>query len=432
MFTRLRVTYTVWIGYAALLFALLSISVAPRWQNSAQASVVFETSSPRYQVLHAFGGQQAPAGDRPYGYVIPDRVGNVYGTTSDGGGGGQFNFPFGVIYKLDRNGKETVLHKFNGGPTDGEIPWAGLVADPVGNLYGTTSGGGSLNFGSVFKLSNTGSERLLYSFHGNDGAIPLAALVIDAAGNLYGTTTGCGASGLNCGDQFGKVFKIDQSGKETVLHTFTKTNGGGEFPQSGLIRDAAGNLYGTTQASGGVGHGTVYKLDTAGRETVLHTFMGPEGKWPQFGSLIADASGNLYGVTNNGGKSNVGVVFKLAPTGKFTVLYDFKGGVDGGNPNAPLVRDAAGNIYGTAPWGGGIGCGGGPGCGIIFKIDSAGRKSVLHSFSSGNDGANPLDGLIADSSGNLYGVTEWGGDTTVQCGGITTGCGVVFKLSLGR
>jgi uncharacterized repeat protein (TIGR03803 family) len=206
---------------------------------------------------------------------------------------------------------ETVLYAFTGG-SDGGGPYAGLIADRAGNLYGTTIGGGASHNGVVFKLSPSGAETVLYSFTGGsgDGAGPSAGLIADRAGNLYGTTLFGGAS------NFGTVFKLSPSGTETVQHSFTGSDG--VFPRAGLIADRAGNLYGT--ADGFTSNaGTVFKLSPSGTETVLHSFAGSDGAIPQAG-LIADRAGNLYGATFNttsfpGGASGNGAVFKLTGTG---------------------------------------------------------------------------------------------------------------------
>jgi uncharacterized repeat protein (TIGR03803 family) len=256
--------------------------------------------------------------------------------------------------------------------------------------------------------------------------------LVQDAGNLYGTTVGCA---FQCGDLLGKVFKLDKTGKETVLHTFT---GGadGAIPLAGLIRDVSGNLYGTTSGGGASGGGVVYKVDHAGKFTVLHCFTGADGSGPGMGHLIRDSSGNLYGTTQIGGDlsacdgSGCGVVFKLDPTGKETVLYSFKGGDDWGHPNMPLARGPRGDLYSTTYYGGGyFACGGQAGCGTAFKVDTAGKETVLHRFRSGTDGANPFQGLVSDAAGNLYGTTQWGGNPNIRCGNTTTGCGVVFKLT---
>jgi uncharacterized repeat protein (TIGR03803 family) len=250
----------------------------------------------------------------------------------------------------------TVLYSFNGG-TDGAQPHAGLVRDAAGNLYGTTiRGGGGSNLGTVFKLDTTGAETVLYSFTGfPDGAKPRAGLVLDAAGNLYGTTYHGGASDL------GTVFRLDTTGAETVLHSFSGRDG--QNPYAGLVRDAAGNFYGTTQNGGGdFAAGTVFKLDTTGKETVLHSFTGGSDGANPYAGLIRDAAGNFYATTFTGGAYGFGTVFKLDATGNETVLYSFTGGADGGHSRAGLIRDAAGNLYGTT------GLGGAFSLGTVFKL----------------------------------------------------------------
>jgi uncharacterized repeat protein (TIGR03803 family) len=239
------------------------------------------------------------------------------------------------------------------------------VRDTLGNFYGTTVNGGVYDRGTVFKLDTTGMETVLYSFSGTDGAIPDTSLVRDTQGNLYGTTGNGGAYNL------GTVFKVDATGNETVLHSFTGTGGDGANTFAGLVRDAPGNLYGTTAFGGDLSHcngrgcGIVFKVDKTGKETVLYSFTGPDGALPTAG-LVRDAQGSLYGATGEGGASNQGVVFRLDLTGKVTVLYSFtEMGGDGSLPAATLLQDAHGNLYGTTTWGG---LGGISGHGTVFKL----------------------------------------------------------------
>ena len=339
---------------------------------------------------------------------------------------------------------ESVLYSFEGSP-DGAFPVAGLARDAQGNLYGTTEEGGNpgacphygrYDCGTVFKVDTTGKETVLYSFTGGaDGANPHAGLVPDAQGNLYGTTyfggdPACVSEGTyGCGT----VFKLDTSGNETVLHSFAGHPGDGANPEAGLVRDAQGNLYGTTLTGGsggpelcsGVGGcGTVFKLDTTSKETVLYSFTGvPDGEEPDAG-LVRDAQGNLYGTTYNGGASNLGTVFELDTTGKETVLHSFTGtGGDGSEPYGGLVLDAQGNLYGTTSFGGASGDG------TVFELDTAGKETVLYSFTgTGGDGAYPsgLVRLVRDAQGNLYGTTYEGGDLACDA---PYGCGTVFKLT---
>ena len=300
----------------------------------------------------------------------------------------------------------TLLYSFKGG-TDGDAPVAGLLRDAAGNLYGTTFYGGTSSNGTVFKLDATGTETVLYSFTGGaDGGNPQGGLIRDAAGNFYGTTYYGGIPTCQCGT----VFKLDTTGTETVLHSFTGTDGAS--PQAGLLRDASGNLYGTTSNGGAVYDGTVFKVDTTGAETVLHSFAGGNDGWGPHAGLLRDAAGNLYGTTPYGGLPGSGTVFKLDSTGAKTVLHNFFDHPDGKSPWAGLVGDAAGELYGTTQYGGTYGKG------TVFKLDKAGRGTMLHSF-SGPDGATPSAGLILDRAGNLYGTTYAGGASDE---------GTVFKL----
>ena len=339
--------------------------------------------------LHSFWGGD---GLGSFSGLIRDKTGNLYGTTEEGGipeGNGMAplcDFGCGAVFKLDTAGKLTVVHAFTGG-TDGGGPEAGLVRDDAGNLYGVTTGGGN----------------------GNECPGP-------------GYLTGCGV-----------VFKIDTNGKETVLHAFSW--GEGWWPSGELLRDSHGNLYGLTLYGGNYqcsywGCGTVFKIDTRGKETVLYNFPGgSSGEYPQ-GSLTQDSLGNLYGTASGVGyESNCcGLVFKLDKAGKETVVYAFQGSPDGGYPMGGVIRNQLGNLFGTTEGGGLNSCKGNPGCGTIFKIDSSGKETVLYSFTGGSDGAEPEDGLVLDHAGNLYGTAPYGGD--LSCGfSYPSGCGVVFKLS---
>jgi uncharacterized repeat protein (TIGR03803 family) len=305
-----------------------------------------------------------------------------------------------------------VLYNF-GGSSDGGDPYASLIRDAAGNLYSTFGYGGGTSFsGGVFKVAPDGTETVLYSFTGGaDGAFPEAGLIRDNAGNLYGTTTQGGS------DNIGVVFKVDPSGTETVLHSFT---GGadGVIPVGGLLRDAAGNLYGTTSQGGTSNDGILFKISPSGKETILHTFTGStkDGKYPSYTSLLTDAQGNLYGVTEEGGSADGGILYKLSKTGKLTILHSFTGGTtDGCNVLGTPFRDAAGNFYGTTS-----SCGT-DNLGTVWKVNKYGKEKVLHSFAGGtSDGEYPLAGVIMDAEGNLWGNTETGGATKF---------GTVYKIS---
>jgi uncharacterized repeat protein (TIGR03803 family) len=351
-----------------------------------------------FTVLYSFKGGRD--GAYPMSGLVRDGRGNLYGTTSAGGASNN-----GTVFKLDATGTEAVLYSFcmRTNCADGALPVAGLLRDKVGNLYGTASGGGTSGNGVVFKLDASGKETVLRRFAGDpkDGAYPQAGLIQDAAGNLYGTTT----NGGSFGD--GIVFKLDKAGKETVLYHFTGGVDGGDPQYGRLVRDPAGNLYGTTYTGGsfscgGDGCGTVFKLNKAGKETVFHNFSSQQDGQP-FAGLIRDPAGNLYGTTAFGGPAQNGVVFKLDSTGAETILHSFTGGSDGGFPYGGLLRDAAGNLYGSTN------AGGPSGWGVVFKLDATDTETVLYSFTGGTDGGSPYGDLIQDGAGNLYGTTNVGG-----------------------
>jgi uncharacterized repeat protein (TIGR03803 family) len=332
----------------ASMFALAMVLLAPGQLEAG-------SSTPSYQVLYTFQGP--PDGAFAQAGLIRDANGTLYGTTLGGGTGtcSQSYEGCGTVFAVDSNGQETVLHHFAGYQTDGEFPDASLVQDSSGNLYGTTSKGGTGSCyngcGTVFKVDNTGAETVLYNFAGGtDGATPVGALILDANRSLYGTTSQGGPA------NYGTVFKVDGNGTETVLYSFTGGADGG-LPQADLIFDTAGNLYGTTRIGGtgcsGVGCGVVFKLDSTGKETVLHSFKTfPDGAYP-YGGLIWDSQGNLYGTTLGGGYKHrycpqgCGTIFRLAPTGKETVLYRFPNLSTGEQPTGAVVRDSAGNLYGA-------------------------------------------------------------------------------------
>ena len=386
-----------------------------------------------YSVVYTFTG--GTDGAVPDASLIRDEVGNIYSTTSSGGNDSScstYGVPgCGVVFKLDAAGTETVLDTFTGG-TDGGSPFAGLIRDAKGNLYGTTSTGGNgiLPAGTVFKLDNTGQLTVLHSFCSSancaDGNTPNAG-VIPYAGSLYGTTLGGGEFCVESGG-CGVVFKVDPTGAETVLYSFA---GGadGAAPYGSLIRDGAGNLYGTTSGGGANGVGTVFKLSLAGAETVLYAFTGGADGATPFAGLIRDEAGNLYGTTSAGGLSGQGTVFKVNPAGKETALYSFSGGKDGGYPEASLVQDAQGNLYGTTFFGGLASSPCFSFCGVVFKVDTTRRETVLYSFTGGADGLNPVAGLMPGKAGELYGTTAYGGADSAPSCQTGIGCGVVFKLA---
>jgi uncharacterized repeat protein (TIGR03803 family) len=369
------------------------------------------------KVFHTFRG--GSDGAYPESVLIIDASGSFYGTTNAGGGGTgcqNGDLGCGTVFRLNSDGSESVLYAFNGGG-DGAIPTAGLIEDLAGNLYGTTAGGGTANLGTIFRLTPNNVETVLYSFQGgSDGASP-NGLIGDGAGNFYGTTGAGGSNGL------GTVFEIVAGGNEKVLYAFQGGSDGSE-PGAGLIRDSSGNLYGTTGLGGGgtgcddgdLGCGVVFKLAPDGTETVLYAFQGGnDGAFPE-ASLIRDGAGNFYGTTVGGGPDNRGTIFRLTPGGTETVLYAFKGTRDGDSPEAGLVMDDNGNLYGSTS-NGGRGCGG-SGCGTAFEVSSMGHEKILYAFHSGR-GRFPGAALLLGPHGDLYGTTLEGGKANQ---------GVVFKL----
>ena len=324
-------------------------------------------------------------------------------------------------------GTETVLYSFTGG-SDGSIPIGGVIRDRAGNLYGTALHGGTTNnycntsCGTVYKISPDGTFTVLYTFTGgSDGGNPFAGLIADKKGNLYGTTEQGSSGTQNCGPfGCGVVFELSPTGVETVLYNFRGyQDGDGDNPGAGLTMDDAGNLYGTTFQGGTTSCdcGTVFRLAPDGTETVLHRFNGSDGNGPVLGNLILDASGNIYGTADYQGPGGCGVAFKLTPKGRETVLHGFACGSDGGYPFSGLIGDTSGNLYGAAS------SYGANGHGVVFELTPDGTETVLYAFAGGNDGAFPYGGLLARKH-HLYGTTYSGGGSAT----CSNGCGTIFKV----
>jgi uncharacterized repeat protein (TIGR03803 family) len=403
-------------------------------EYSNQTEAVIPGGGPGTEnVLYNFAGGSDPK--LPYAGVIFDKAGNLYGTTEFGGTNNQGTV-FEVIPSSNGTWTESILYSFTGGE-DGAQPYGGLAFDSAGNLYGTTNFGGSTNCnlgcGTVFTLtpgSNGWTESVLYTFTGgSDGHEPYARLLFDAAGNLYGTTLLGGNIGSVCSSGCGTVFKLTRGSSgwtESVIYAF---EGGTDAasPYDGLAFDSAGNLYGSTYAGGASGNGTVFKLapnSSSWTESVIHSFAGGyDGTYP-YGDLILDAKGNLYGTAFQGGHQGYGMVFELTPTAKGgwreRLIHGFAN-VPAGNPVAGLVMDTTGNLYGTTMLGvATTPCAGG--CGTLFKLTPASNGwtyKVVHEFGKGTDGYHPTGDLILDPTGNLYGTTQAGG---------AQGSGMVFQI----
>ena len=340
------------------------------------AGAVYKVSAAGVEtVLYNFTG--GVDGGNPEGGVIGDGQGNLYGTTFAGGIAN-----FGVVFKLSGSGQETVLYSFTGG-ADGGSPRAGVIRDAIGNLYGTTSAGGILclfvlpGCGVVYKVDQNNQETVLFTFNLFSGYQPPSGLVRDPDGNLYGVAEGGAVNE-------GAVYKLTPDGQETVLYSFNEAStGDGQEPLGTLVLDPAGNLYGTTVDGGnGIPYpccGAIFKISPSGMETIIFEFRGADGESPYAG-VIRDAAGNLYGTTSEGGASGLGTVFKVSPSGVETVLHSFTGGSDGSGPEAGLLMDATGNLFGTTL------SGGVSGGGVVFKIDPTGLETVLYQFPGSKGG----------------------------------------------
>lgn len=387
------------------------------------------------KLLHSFAG--GSDGIQPYASLIFDGAGNLYGATLYGGSG-QCGIVFRLSHRLNGAWDETILHEFSGGD-DGCSPWAGLTIDGSGNLYGTTYGEPSYNlYGNVFQLSQQtdGKWRLkvLHTFTGGDGGgIPTGGMAFDEAGNLYGT------AGLGGAYSNGVVFELSPRAngdwKEKVLHSFHGEDG--SQPGGNLVFDESGNLYGTASAGGrSCSCGTVFELTKeAGGGwgwKLLHKFDGKDGDLPEGGPLL-DKAGNLYGTAYFGGAYGYGSVYELSPgaDGKWNkrLLHSFKhNGTDGTSPSANLILDTSGNLYSTTTFGGASpNCN--YGCGTVFELSPAANgkwtEKVLYNF-NGNRGEYPVSGLIFDDMGNLYGSAA--GDAPSGCNAEGV-CGAVFEVT---
>jgi uncharacterized repeat protein (TIGR03803 family) len=316
-------------------------------------------------LLSQFDGHAAGAG--PIASLWRDANGDLFGTTPYTHGTGKVRAG-GTVFEITASGTQKVLHRFTLDDPAGYEPQGGVIADSAGNLYGTTELGGAYRYGTAWKLAPGGAMTVLHGFaaYADDGAQPIGTLTMDASGNLYGATESGGAAQAG-----GTVFKIAPDGTESVLYSFGVTGSDGFRPGGGVLLDAASNFYGTTTLGGRNMNGAVYKLAPDGTETILHSFeQYLDGAQPM-GSLVADAKGNLYGTTSEGGLTNFGTVFEVAHDGTFRTVHTFntigRQMRNGGRPQAGLTIDTVGSLYGTTVMGGGKGE---PiAYGTVFKID---------------------------------------------------------------
>jgi uncharacterized protein (TIGR03437 family) len=430
-------------------FHVVATSNASPAQTATATVTVTAASS--YAMLHSFSGgfESAP--------LVQGTDGNYYGTTEM------------VAFKIDPSGNFTQLSQLSSSP---DAPISPLIQASDGNFYGTTSEGGASGLGSIFRIDASGNVTVMSSFAytypgATGGAWPWAGLIQGRDGNFYGTTYSGGR--ISCtpygfgvpaygpygyGNYIqesgcGTVFRMDPHGNVSVLHAFAG-QADGSFPQAPLIQASDGNFYGTTSAGGANGFGTVFRMDSSGNLTTLHSFSGPDGNGPA-APLVQASDGSLYGTVpwisqeQNGQPVSLqnacvtcppgtgGGVFKIDTSGSFTLMHSFSG-PDGAFPVAPLVQGSDGNFYGTTWAGGDLTCGS-PywtsdypyprqgGCGTVFKMDPSGNVTVLHAFAQPpSDGAAPYAGLLLGKDGQLYGTTFFGG-TSVSFG-------TVFRLSV--
>ena len=406
------------IGAAALVAGCALPLSSSKGQGDMQPPVAMPNSAgivphvvpgSSYQVLYRFD-RKLRDGVHPLAGLV-NVNGTLYGTTSSGG-----KYGHGTVYSVTTTGTESVLHDFRKNGSDGEYPHSGLI-DIRGTLYGTTKSGGAYGSGTVFSITTTGTEKVLYSFGGSgDGAEPYAGLV-EVKGTLYGTTQ---FGGKTCGSTTcGTVFSVSTTGQERVLYEFAGGSDGAN-PVAGLI-DVNGALYGTT-FNGGLcssnifGCGTVFSVTTTGTEKVLHSFgKGDDGVSPAAG--LVDVNGVLYGTTLAAGCC-WGTVFSVTTAGKERVLHTFRGSSGGYFPEAGLT-DIKGTLFGTTAAGGKYRHG------TLYSVTTTGTEQVVHSFGGDSaDGADPVANLM-ELNGTLYGTTKGGGDTCLSF----SSCGTVFAFS---
>ncbi len=379
------------------------IGTTPSGGSSDDGKIFQMTLGGVVTVLHTFGFISQGDGANPSSALIRASDGNFYGTTL---GGGSFG---GSMYEMTPNGTLKVRHLFGSG-RDGFQPISGLIQATDGNLYGTTTNGGCTptgtfcipGNGTIFRMTPDGFFTILKSFpFGTEGRNPAAALIQATDGNLYGTLLNGGYyGGYNSG--FGSVIQMNLNGTTTVLYTFTGGMDGGN-PSAALLQGSDLNFYGTTLRGGAFNQGTVFKITLSGGFSVMHAFTGGADGGGAYSALIQATDGNFYGTTYSGGAAGYGTVFKITPSGLFSVVHAFTGGTDGGRSYSALLQAADGNFYGTTADGGALGYG------TVFKITPSGVFSVVYTFSGGTDGGSSYSALIQAPDGSFYGTTYAGG-----------------------
>ena len=357
--------------------------------------------------LFSFGQSN---GAQPASGLVQGSDGTLYGTTQIGGAGGN-----GTVFRITSSGGFSSLFSFTGtgGPYPGANPVADLVFGTNGNLYGTTSSGGTGNCGTIFEVTTSGVFTPLVSFTGTNGAASgdyPVGLVLGKDGNFYGTTQMGGTNDIEFGGD-GTVFRMTPNGGFTNLHCFNGADGAN--PYAGVTQGTNGNFYGTAQAGGVYGWGTVFEMTPGGMLATLVSFDNTNGASPQAG-LIQAKDGNFYGTTYSDGGTNAGIVFRMTPAGALTVLFSF-GNTNGANPYASLVQGVDGNLYGTTELGGNPPYNNG----TAFTISPAGALTTLVTFAGGTNNSYPVADLLPGADGYFYGTTTMGG---------TYNQGTIFRL----
>jgi len=349
--------------------------------------------------------------------------GNFYGTTFVAGSLGG-----GTVFKVTPGGTVTAIYNFPAALGDGFEPWAGLLLGKDGNFYGTTAGGGANSKGTIFKVTPAGKESILHSFTGTDGEYPTSSLIQASNGNFYGTAEYGGTNSTQCGGMgCGTAFEITPGGTFTVLYNFCSqancTDGAQVYAP--LMQASNGTFYGTTFMGGSSGNGTIFSISAAGAFNVVHNFASypDDGAFPNAG-LIQATNGDLYGTTYGGGTDFVGTVYQMTLAGQETLLgsFDF---TDGTTPTAGVIQGTDGNFYGTTY------SGGASFDGNVYQITPTGTITNLYSLCSLSgcpDGQYAPGGLLQSTNGTFYGLTEYGGASNSLC---VQGCGTVYSLSMG-
>jgi len=365
------------------------------------ANVAVACTAGTESVLYSFVANGTDAAGPNHSSLLLGSDGNFYGMTYAGGSSSD-----GTVFMITPSGAETVLWSFGSG-SDGSYPDASLVQAGDGNFYGTTSQGGTHGRGTVFRITPAGAETVLWSFGSvSDGYYPYGSLFQHSDGNFYGTTFQGGAN------NFGTVFRITPAGVETVLWSFG-SGSDGSYPFTDLALGSDGNFYGTTSEGGTLNEGTIFVITPAGAETVLWSFGSGSDGFEPYGSLVLGSDGNFYGMTYEGGAHNEGTVFDISPAGVEALLWSFGGGTDGSYPEDGLVQGVDGNFYAVTHYGGANGDG------AIVQITPSGTETVLWSF-AGADGQYPGGELSVGPDGTLYGLTGSGG---------ANGVGAVFAFN---